>query len=269
MLLALSLVFSAQLQAATGRTVLATVLNSRNQPIVDVEVDDFEVRESSQPQEVLSVHIADYPIALLIDNGADAQADLDAIKAAAARFITKIGNRPVAVWTCGGRPTAVASFTDEQEILLERVGAITGQSGVGTASTIQAMANAADTIRGLGAPFSSIVVLSARGSGDSSAPTALISAILDSRAIVHVVEHRPPDADQGGGDLQALAAQTRGRFTSIYSSASYQVALDRLADQLASELMIDYIVPDNAPPKQDVTVGVKIPGARVVGMGVR
>jgi len=68
MLLALSLVFSAQVQAAAARTVLATVLNSRNQPMVDVEVDDFVVRESGQPREVLSVHIADYPIALLIDN---------------------------------------------------------------------------------------------------------------------------------------------------------------------------------------------------------
>ena len=87
--------------------------------------------------------------------------------------------------------------------------------------------------------------------------------------MVHVVEHRPPTAVQRGGDLQSLAVQTRGQFTSIFSSASFQVALDRLADQLASELMIDYIVPGNAPPNEDVTVGVKIPGARVVGMGVR
>ena len=270
MLLALSLAFSAQLQAVAGRTVLAMVLNSRNQPIVDVETDDFVVRESGQPQEVLSVHIADYPIALLIDNGAAAQGDLEAIKAAAVRFITRIGNRPVAVWTFGGQPAAVASFADEHETLLERVRGITSQSGAGAASTVQAMANAADAIRGLGAPFSSIVVLSARGSGGATrAPTALVAAILDSRATVHVVEHGPPDAVQNGGDLQALAAQTRGRFTSIYTSASYQVALDRLAEQFASELMIDYIVPGNAPPKEDVTVGVKIPGARVVGMGVR
>jgi hypothetical protein len=269
MLLALSLVFSAQVQAAAARTVLATVLNSRNQPMVDVEVDDFVVRESGQPREVLSVHVADYPIALLIDNSGAAQGDLEDIKAAAARFITRIGDRPVAVWTFGSEPAAVASFADDRQTLLERVRRIAGQSDAASPATMQTAANAAGTIRGLGAPFSSVVVLSAGGDSAASAPTALLASILDSRAIVHVVEHRKATAVQGGGDLQSLARQTRGQFTSIFSSASFQVALDRLADQLASELMIDYIVQGNAPPKEDVTVGVKIPGARVVGLGVR
>jgi len=270
MLLALSLVFSAQVQAAAARTVLATVLNSRNQPMVDVEVDDFVVRESGQPREVLSVHIADYPIALLIDNSGAAQGDLEDIKATAVRFITRIGDRPVAVWTFGGQPAEVASFADDRQTLLERVRGIAGQSDAAPSATMQAVANAAGSIRGLGAPFSSIVVLSAGGASPAGAPTALLAGILDSRAMVHVVEHRPATAVQrGGGDLQSLAGQTRGQFTSIFSSASFQVALDRLADQLASELMIDYIVQGNAPPKEDVTVGVKIPGARVVGMGVR
>jgi hypothetical protein len=131
------------------------------------------------------------------------------------------------------------------------------------------VASAAGSIRDLGAPFSSIVVLSAGEARPASLPTAVLAGILDSRAMVHVVEHRLPTADPRGGDLQLLAAQTHGRFTGIFSAASFQVALDQYADQLASELMIDYIVPGNAPPKEDVTVGVKIPGARVVGMGVR
>jgi hypothetical protein len=269
MLLALSFVFSAQIQAATARTVLATVLNSRNQPMVDVEVDDFVVRESGRTQEVLSVHIADYPIALLIDNRGPADGDLEAIKAAAVRFITKIGDRPVAVWTFGKEPAAAASFADDRQIVLERIRAIAAQSDAAPPAALQAVANAAASIRGLGAPFSAIVVLSAGRAGPASAPTALVTGILDSRAMVHVVEHRLPTADPRGGDLQSLAAQTRGRFTSIFSPASFQVALNQLADQLASELMIDYIVQGNAPPKEDVTVGVKIPGARVVGMGVR
>ena len=41
-----------------------------------------------------------------------------------------------------------------------------------------------------------------------------------------------------------------------------------LADRLAIELMIQYLVPAG-PKVGDVRVGVRMPGARVVGLGVR
>jgi hypothetical protein len=45
-------------------------------------------------------------------------------------------------------------------------------------------------------------------------------------------------------------------------------ALDRLADRLAIEMMVQYLVPPG-PREGDAKVGVRIPGARVVGLGVR
>jgi hypothetical protein len=69
--------------------------------------------------------------------------------------------------------------------------------------------------------------------------------------------------------LHALADQTRGQFTTIYSSASYQIALDRLADRLAPQLMVEYVVPIGSSSGNDVQLGVRIPGARVNGLGVR
>ena len=60
-----------------------------------------------------------------------------------------------------------------------------------------------------------------------------------------------------------------GQFTTIYSRDSYAIALDHLADQMASEMMIDYFVPPDAPPSSDTTVGVRVPGAVVSGLGVR
>ena len=66
-----------------------------------------------------------------------------------------------------------------------------------------------------------------------------------------------------------VAEQTRGQFITVYSTTSYQVALDRLADQMATEMMIEYLVAPDAPPTSDVTLGVSVPGAKVVGLGVR
>ena len=53
----------------------------------------------------------------------------------------------------------------------------------------------------------------------------------------------------------------------VYSAASYQSALDRLAERLTSEMMIEYIVPAGSKPN-DVKVGVRLIGARVRGLGV-
>jgi hypothetical protein len=94
--LALSTGVSAQ-QDPGGRTLLATVVDRSGKAQVDFEADDFLINENGTPREVLDVHIADYPIVLLIDDG-DAAA-LPIIKRAAARFVARIGERPVVVGT--------------------------------------------------------------------------------------------------------------------------------------------------------------------------
>jgi hypothetical protein len=76
-------------------------------------------------------------------------------------------------------------------------------------------------------------------------------------------------AQPRGNMLRALANETRGEFTTIYSQASYQAALDHLSDRLAAEMLIEYIVPPGTPRSDDVKLGVRLPGARVNGLGVK
>ena len=91
---------------------------------------------------------------------------------------------------------------------------------------------------------------------------------------MHVVTNRSPNRNIPGTAgrfadmLRALTDQTRGQYTSIFSAASYQVALDHVADRLSAEMMIEFIEPAGATPADDVKVGVRIPGARVRGLGV-
>ena len=68
--------------------------------------------------------------------------------------------------------------------------------------------------------------------------------------------------------LREVAELTHGQYTTIYTQASYGIALDRLADRLATEVMVQFLVPPNVPATSDVRAGVKIPGARVTGLGV-
>ena len=85
-----------------------------------------------------------------------------------------------------------------------------------------------------------------------------------------MIANRAAQTSSGGpgpGVALVLAEQTHGEFTTIYSAASYQAALDRLADRLTSELLVEYLVPVGSKPN-DVKVGVRMVGAHVRGLGV-
>src|SRR5690242_3358984 len=128
LIVALAAALSAQ-QPPTGRTVLATVLDDRGRVTVDVDADDFLVREAGEAREVLTAHVADYPVAVLIDVSDAAAPDLTALKAAAARFIERIGERPVAIVTNGPAPRLAVDFDAGRETVLMRLGALQPEAG--------------------------------------------------------------------------------------------------------------------------------------------
>jgi hypothetical protein len=263
-------------QTGASRIVLATVADGRNRPLVDLGPDDFVVREDGVLREVFAVRLADYPIALLIDNGSAARSDFESIRKAVAHFIGRIGGgRPIAIGTLGDPPVMMTTFSDDRAKVLS---ALDGLSANPSAESMlfQSAANAAHVIQATGTPFSAIVIVSASAIDATRNPAnEVLTPILESGAIVHVVANRisnrgAPGAPARFADmLRQLTDQTHGQYTSIFSAASYQVALDRLADRLSGEMMVEFIEPAGSAPGFDVKMGVRIPGARVRGLGVK
>src|SRR5206468_9654751 len=101
------------------------------------------------------------------------------------------------------------------------------------------------TLRPIGSLFSAIVMLSAASVDATRDADALVAPIVDSGAMLHVIANRSnrAAADGAGSALRTLVDQTRGQYTPIYNAASYRIALDHLADRLATEIMIEYLVP--------------------------
>ena len=262
---------SAEPQTGASRVALATVVDPRNHPLLDVGADDFVIQEGGTAREVLSVRPADYPIAVLLDNGSAASADFPQIRKAVGHFIDRIGQRPLAIGTFGDPPKLVTTFEDDRSTVMARLDAIEADTTAGSLM-LQGAARAGQVIRSTGSLFSAIVIVSATPIDASRDPQdEMIAQVVDSGAILHVIVNRA--AQSSGGDIRpgpavrAIAEQTRGEYTTIYSAASYQAALDRLADRLTSELMIEYLVPVGSKPN-DVKVGVRLVGARVRGLGV-
>jgi hypothetical protein len=260
-----------QQQTGASRVALATVTDPRNRPLVDVGADDFVIQEAGTAREVLSVRPADYPIVVLLDNGSEGRADFPLMQAAAAHFIDRIGQRPIALGTVGGTPSMLTTFEDERKTVLAKLGTIAAETSVGS-QLLKGVSLAARTIRATGTLFSCVVILSATAADASQDPQdEMLAPIVDSNATLHVIANRPGQTAAGGQRaspaLRALAEQSRGDFTVVYSAASYQAALDHLADRLTSEMMIEYLVPVGSKPN-DVKVGVRIIGAKVRGLGV-
>jgi hypothetical protein len=256
---------------ADSRTALVTVADARNRVIVDLGPDDFVITERGQAREILDARVADYPVVVLIDTGAAARESFEDIRRAVERFVTRLGQRPVAIATLGDPSAAIADLDNERSVVLGRLRALTPNPEADTFA-LEAAAAAARPLRDTGSRFSAIVIVSASASDASrDKPEELAAPIIDSGAVVHAVVNRAtPDTPFAGAMamIRRLSDQTHGQFTPIYSPASYQVALSRLADRLAGEMMIEYIVPPRSSAT-DIQVGVRMPGARARGLGVR
>jgi hypothetical protein len=252
--------------------VLTAVVNGQGQPLVDVGLDDFVVTEGNQARDVLDVHVADYPIAVIVDDRGPATGALPQIRTAARRFIERVGERPIALFRLSATGSA-ADLDSGRSTVLQRLDEIES-SAAEQLSPLETIARAAALLQASGAPFSAIVVIAGEPVDASTLVRGeLLPQIQASGAAVHVVQAQPAAAadaaNPGEPDLlRVIADQTRGQFTPIFSSASFAAALDRLADRLAIEMMVQYLVPEG-PKAGDVRVGVRIPGARAIGLGVK
>jgi hypothetical protein len=251
-------------QTGASRFALVQVLDPYGKSLVDVGPDDFVLQEAGKDREILDVRVADYPVAIVVDNGA--KNDFDLMRAAVVRMLGRLGPRPIAIVTAGGEPKLVASFEDERPTVVERLSGIEPDAS-GASQPLRATAVAAEAIKSTGALFAAVLAVTASPievTGDDAAP--LLAPIIDSRAVAHVVANIN-GIGQSVQFVRGIADQTHGDFTAIYSPASYQPAIDKIVARLTTELLIEYIVPVGSKAS-DVKIGVRLPGARVRGLGV-
>ena len=251
---------------AASRFALALVNDPRGKAIVDIGADDFVVQEGNSAREVLDVRVADYPIVIVVDNGTAARADFIEIKAAVIRLVERLGPRPLAIVTTAGVPQLIATFEDERESLRQKIETIDPPASV-DGQPLRAAALAARTLMTTGTLFSTIAMVTASPIEiTGTAAEEFLAPIVDSRAVLHIVANDRLVASTGG-ILRGLAQQTRGEYTPIFASPSYTPAIERVAVRLTSEMLIEYIVPVGSHAV-DPKIGVRIPGARVRGLGV-
>ena len=99
---------------------------------------------------------------------------------------------------------------------------------------------------------------------DRTPPAEFLTPILGSGTTVHAVVGRGGNTTSAAAEsLRAAVDQTSGNMTVIFAAASFQVALDRLADRLAPELMVEYVVPPGTSSNDDVRLFRRLPAPLV------
>jgi hypothetical protein len=259
----------AQPEKLASRLLLASVTDRDGRPMFDIEPDDMVVRDGGQLRDVLSIHLADYPIAIVLDNGRGDDREFEAIRRSTLRFIDRVGHRPIAIISAIP-PRMAASFDDNRAAVVEQVYKLRQESsgdGLFQAFVVAARAN-----RETGVPVSAIIAVVA--DPGRTLPTNVRPPVLESGANVHVVlqqktagrhrERRQTSIDA----LVALVEETHGQLVTINSPDLYQAAMNRLADQLATELMVEYLVPADSVSGTDVRLGLRLSGAKITSWSI-
>src|SRR5262249_27657237 len=151
--------------------------------------------------------------------------------------VARVGQRPIALGTLTRPDALLATFDADRESVARALAGLMPRPDAPLAA-LPALARAAAAIHETGAPFSAIVVLSAAADRVPDVGDDTLARILDSGATIHAVAIRPSGAPAARDVVRELSDQTRGRFTTIYTAASFQAAVDRLADELSTEILI-------------------------------
>jgi hypothetical protein len=251
-----------------SRTILLSVSDARDRAVIDLLPDDFIVQEDGETRDVLTSRLADYPIVLMIDNGGGMPGDFDPLRRAAVRFIERVGPRPIVLGRISNPPALMTALDDARDTVLEALDTL--EMTPARSSPVQGIVQAASMLSELGLPFSTIVVLSAESIETSQTSTVNLARVLSSsHARLYVVIHRRGMRDRSNLDfLGNLSEQTGGQYIPIYSAASFEPAVDRVADRLLAEILVEFLEPPGTRPTGDVRVGVRRPGAKVKGLGI-
>ena len=97
---------------------------------------------------------------MLLDTGDDPRGEFELMRKAVAHFIKRVGQRPMALGTFGARPVMLTTFDDERQTVMEKLDAVTAESGAAAAAAGRG-AGGRDVKGSTGALFSAIVIVSA------------------------------------------------------------------------------------------------------------
>lgn len=273
--LALSLLLPATMAWAQAdeRTVYASVVDKKDNPVTGLGASDFIVREDNLSREVLRVSPATEPahIALLIDTSQAIGEQVNDIRAALREFFKQeAGKNEIALIGLGERPTILVDYTRSVEQLEKGLAGIYAHSGSGT-YILEGIVTEADRLRTRKAARPHIIVYAAQGPEFSERHNQnVIDALREAGATLHAVPMNRKTIPMGDREEQELqmtfANGTRmsgGRREEILTPMSLSSRLQAVGKEIDGQYRIVYARPQKLIPPKAMEVTIKKPDLTV------
>jgi Ca-activated chloride channel family protein len=235
-------------------TVPASVVDSQGRAVVNLQLEDFELRVDGQPRPISELSRAEVPVtlALLFDNSQSLSAAREFEKQAAIRFFRSV-IRPIdraAIYSVATDVTLVQPLTNNVQTLVRTIEHFAKPEGA--TRLLDAIAEAATYLRPY--PGRKVIVIVSDGEdtlSDLDFDTALRKTLGADCQVYAVqtkqIEYVMLTGQSSNANLQALAAERRMQdLTSHTGGALYtpfQISdLDSAFSQIASDLSQQYIL---------------------------
>ena len=270
---------SAQTPAAgpnTSRTVYVNAFDQNGMPVTDLVAEDFAVKEGGKARDVVISRPAKalMQIAVIVDDNGTG-----IFRAPLYRFIQRLqGRAEFAIITVVGQPLKLVDYTMDGRELSEALVTLSARPGTPDGGQLlQGIYEAAKELEKREASRPVIVALSVPGEEHSTLPARhVLDKLKDSGASLNVFI-------VVGSALRQMAAVTRpgalleenmnlgevlgdgskqsgGRREEIVAAAGALTGLQRLAEELLQQYVIEYDLPPGVKPSDRISVSVKKKG---------
>ncbi len=267
---------------ARERTVFASAVDDKGNPVDGLGLDDFVVREDGARREVLRVSRAIEPmdIALLVDNGASSEALLPPLREGLTRFVTAMlgtsgAQHNIAIVGLAARPTILVDYTASQKQLHDGIGRLftTSSSGMTLLDALVEVSRGLerrDTARAVLVP-----IITDGAEFTNYYYRDVIEAMTRAGAGLHALTvgmffETDDEALRNRGLVLATGpAATGGQRRLLLSSSAVPQALEQLARELNAQYKVVYGRPESLIPPEKIEVRASRPRITVRAMPAR
>jgi VWFA-related protein/TonB family protein len=249
-------------------TVPASVVDAQGRAVMDLKLEDFELRVDGQPKEISELGHSETPVRLvmLFDNSMSLSAAREFEKKAAIRFFRAV-MRPIdqaaiySIWTV---PIFVQPFTNDVRTLVRTIENF-GKPEEGATALFDTVVKAAEYVR----PYAGrkVIIIVSDGADTLSADNDFLSAlkhVIMADVQIYAVQTGQHDDNANLYDLSArhrlneFASQTGGAVYVPRVTSDLDVAFTQIAADLSQQYVLSYYPQDSFNDGRFRTISLRV-----------